>query len=83
MRGWHRVANRGEGATNFNFNVVIAHSPEPLRGAGLTLLLTVETMAIGVVIGLIGCFLQLHGGRLARRVVQGWIEVVRNTPLIV
>ncbi|MBM3523683.1 MAG: amino acid ABC transporter permease [Alphaproteobacteria bacterium] len=68
---------------HFNFNVVVVNLPELLRGAGLTLLLTIETMVLGVVIGLIGCFLQLHAGRWARRTVQAWIEVVRNTPLIV
>lgn len=40
-------------------------------------------MAIGVVVGLIACALQLHGGRWARRAVRAWIEIVRNTPLIV
>lgn len=40
-------------------------------------------MVVGVIVGLIGCALQLQGGRWARRIVRGWIEVVRNTPLIV
>ncbi len=40
-------------------------------------------MILGIIIGLIACALQLHAGRWARRAVQAWIEVVRNTPLIV
>jgi polar amino acid transport system permease protein len=74
---------RGERLTYFNVNVIVTNLPELLRGAGLTLLLTVEAMALGIVFGLVGCALQLHGGRWPRRAVQAWIEVVRNTPLIV
>lgn len=40
-------------------------------------------MILGIVVGLVACALQLHAGRWARRAVQLWIEVVRNTPLIV
>lgn len=54
-----------------------------MRGAGLTLLLAVQTMVVGLAIGLIGCALQLYGGKWARRLVKAWIEVIRNTPLIV
>jgi len=68
---------------NFSFNVVVTNLPELLRGAGLTLVLSVETMILGIVVGLVACALQLHAGRWARRAVQAWIEVVRNTPLIV
>jgi polar amino acid transport system permease protein len=68
---------------SLNFTVVWANQHELLRGAGLTLLLTVEAMALGVAIGLVGCAVQLHAGRWARRAVQAWIEFTRNTPLIV
>jgi polar amino acid transport system permease protein len=54
-----------------------------LSGAGLTLLLSVEAMVLGVIVGLIACALQLHAGRWALRAVKAWIELVRNTPLIV
>ncbi len=74
---------KGEASIIFNFNVVITNLPELLRGAGLTLLLTVETMMLGIIVGIIGCGLQLYGGHWPRRVVHAWIEVVRNTPLIV
>jgi polar amino acid transport system permease protein len=67
----------------FNFGIVITHLPELLRGAGLTLLLTIEAMILGVIVGLVGCALQLQAGRLARLAVQSWIEFTRNTPLIV
>ena len=63
--------------------MIVTNLPELLRGAGLTLLLTVEAMAAGIVLGLVGCALQLYGGSWPRRMVQAWIEVVRNTPLIV
>ena len=76
-------AGRGEGSTYFNVNVIITNLPELVRGAGLTLLLSVEAMMVGIVLGAIGCGLQLYAGRWPRRIVQAWIEVVRNTPLIV
>jgi polar amino acid transport system permease protein len=40
-------------------------------------------MACGLVIGLIGATLQLYAGPWARRLVTAWIELFRNTPLIV
>jgi len=68
---------------NFSVGFVIAHLPELLRGAGLTLLLAMQAMLVGVAVGLVGCGLQLCAGRWARLAVQAWIEFTRNTPLIV
>lgn len=82
---WPQSAAGWEAATSyvFNFDVVYNNLPLLLYGAGLTLLLSVETMVCGLVIGVIGASLQLYGGRWTRRLIKAWIEVFRNTPLIV
>lgn len=74
-----------EAATSyvFNFQVVYVNFPLLLYGAGLTLLLAAKTMVIGLGIGFVGAGLQLYGGRWARIVIKGWIEVFRNTPLLI
>ena len=63
--------------------MVYDHLPLLIYGAGLTLLLSIETMACGLVIGLLGATLQLYAGVWARRLIAAWIELFRNTPLIV
>lgn len=67
----------------FNFDVVYDNFPMLLRGAGLTLLLSVETMVCGLILGMFGAALHLYGGRWPRRLITAWIEIIRNTPLIV
>lgn len=67
----------------FNFTVVWQHIPELLRGAGLTLLLSTQAMVLGLLLGLAGAILQAYGGRVARFLISVWIEVCRNTPLII
>lgn len=49
-----------------------------LNGLGLALL----SLAIGSVIGLIGAFLRVYGGRRIAAVVAAYTEFVRNIPLL-
>jgi polar amino acid transport system permease protein len=76
---------RGEEATTYVFNlqVVYDHWPELMHGAWMTLLLSIKVTFVGLLLGLIGAPLQLYGGRLARGVITVWIELFRNTPLLV
>ncbi len=68
---------------DFNFAPVIASSDQLLRGAAVTLELSVEAMAIGLVIsiGLAGA----KTSKIAplRWAVQAYIELIRNTPFLV
>jgi polar amino acid transport system permease protein len=40
-------------------------------------------MVCGLALGIIGATLQLYGGTWPRRLVKAWIEIFRNTPLLV
>ena len=40
-------------------------------------------MVCGLALGIIGATLQLYGGAWPRRLVKAWIEIFRNTPLLV
>lgn len=57
--------------------------PDLLNGAGLTLLLTLEGLAAGFVLGLTASLLRVYGGRLWRGLAVGYIELFRGTPLLV
>src|SRR5688572_32410929 len=49
----------------------------------LTLLLSAVTMVAGLAIGSVGAAARVYGGPWLRRVVSGYVEAIRNTPLIV
>jgi polar amino acid transport system permease protein len=68
---------------NFNFSVVWDNLPLFYYGTLQTLWLSVKTMVCGLLVGLGGATLQLYGGTWARRLIKAWIELQRNTPLIV
>jgi len=57
--------------------------PDLLNGAGLTLLLTLEGLAAGFVLGLLASLARVYGGRLWRSLAVGYIELFRGTPLLV
>lgn len=67
----------------FQFDVVWKSSGELLRGALLTLRLSGETMLLGLLLGVLGAWAKTSGRRVLRSVVQGYIEVIRNTPFLV
>ena len=53
------------------------------RGAALTLILSLASMALAVVVGAVLAALRRHGSRPLRWLAVGYIEVVRGTPLLV
>jgi polar amino acid transport system permease protein len=57
--------------------------PDLLRGAGVTLLLTVEGLAAGFVLGLAATLARTYGGKFWRGLAVGYIELFRGTPLLV
>lgn len=67
----------------FQFDVIWKSSGELLRGALLTLRLSGETMLLGLLLGVLGAWAKTSRGRVLRGVVQGYIEVIRNTPFLV
>ena len=68
---------------NFRFNALLPYTGEIIRGVGLTLQLSAITMLIGLAIGL-GVALASLSDRPALRIpVRVYVEVIRNTPLLV
>jgi polar amino acid transport system permease protein len=67
----------------FNFRDVWAQTDALLGGVLVTLVLSVATMIIGLGIGIAGAAARLYGPRWLRASVAGYVELIRNTPLIV
>lgn len=57
--------------------------PYLLRGAGMTVVLTVVSMALALVIGLVVALMRLARSRVLRFVSGAYVEVIRGTPLLV
>jgi polar amino acid transport system permease protein len=67
----------------FRFRDVWAHGDLLIEGALLTLQLSAVTMALGLMIGILGALLRAWGPRPLRWLVAAYVEVIRNTPLLV
>ena len=67
----------------FRFRDVWAHQHLLIEGALLTLQLAAVTMALGLLIGVVGAIVRAWGPRPLRWLVGAYVEVIRNTPLIV
>jgi polar amino acid transport system permease protein len=67
----------------FQFRDVFAAWQFLLAGLGTTLYLATVTMLLGLAIGIAGAAARLYGGPVLRSLVATYVEVVRNTPLLV
>jgi polar amino acid transport system permease protein len=68
---------------NFNFRVVWQNLDLLLEGAWLTVRLSTITMALGLGIGIAAALILTSGPRSARWLVRAYVEIIRNTPLLV
>jgi polar amino acid transport system permease protein len=59
------------------------HLDTLFQGALLTIALTVEASAVGLVASLLGAYVLLSGFKPAAALVRGYVEVIRNTPFLV
>jgi len=57
--------------------------PDLMRGAGVTLLLTVQGLCAGFVLGLLATLARTYGSKFWRGLAVGYIELFRGTPLLV
>jgi len=57
--------------------------PYLLEGAGLTIVISATAMLLAVAVGLLVALVSQAGGRLGRALVRGYVEVFRNTPLLI
>ncbi|MDR3368651.1 amino acid ABC transporter permease [Rhodoferax sp.] len=67
----------------FDFGTVLAQWPMLLHGLILTVELTVISAVLGALVGTACAWARLHGGPILKRVVGGYVELVRNTPFII
>lgn len=75
-----------EGGTleyHFQFGVILDNWPALAKGVVLTLWLSVVTMASGMLIGVAGAYVLRFGSRWAVACVRAYVELFRNTPLLV
>jgi polar amino acid transport system permease protein len=67
----------------FNFGGLWPYWPQFLHGIGLTVVLTVVSVALGLVAGGLIAIGRRDGSRAVQRVCAVYIEIVRNTPFLV
>jgi polar amino acid transport system permease protein len=67
----------------FDFSFLAERWPVFLEGAWLTIQLTVVAIALGFVLGTLCAVLRVYGGGVVRRLVGAYVEIIRNTPLLV
>jgi len=56
--------------------------PDLMRGAGITLLLTMEGLFAGFILGLLAALARTYGSKFGRALAVGYIELFRGTPLL-
>ena len=70
-------------AYSFQFRDVFAAHDALEDGLVLTLQLTASTIVAGFLIGLAAASASVYGGKLLKRAAHVYVEVIRNTPLLV
>ena len=67
----------------FDFEFLAERWPDFVAGAWLTIQLTVVSIALGFLLGTVCAMGRAYGGPVLRRVVGFYVELIRNTPLLV
>ncbi|MBN3791143.1 amino acid ABC transporter permease [Burkholderia sp. Ac-20353] len=65
------------------FDLVVHTLPVLVKGAVLTLKFAVASMVLGLVVGLAIAIMRIGSNRLAAGLAQGYVSVMRGTPLLV
>jgi len=68
---------------NLHFGVIWRNWSDLLKGAGVTLWISAIAMAGGFVLGLFGCLLRRSGNPVLRGIGVAYVNLFRNTPLLV
>jgi polar amino acid transport system permease protein len=67
----------------FDFSFLLEKWPTFLTGAWLTVQLTVLSIALGFVVGTLCAVVRVYGPHTLRLLVGFYVELIRNTPLLV
>jgi len=73
----------GPTAYSFEWSAIWRGLPYLLQGAGLTILISAQAMVLAVALGLVLAALTQVRGGVARPLVRAYVEVFRNTPLLI
>jgi polar amino acid transport system permease protein len=65
-----------------NFGWLQGALDELLRGAWLTIALTLQAIVFGTAIGIVGAWAKTSGPKWLRRVFAVYVEIIRNTPFL-
>jgi polar amino acid transport system permease protein len=68
---------------HFDFSFLAEKWPAFLSGAWLTMQLTVLAITLGFAVGTVCALVRVYGGGVLRHLVGFYVEVIRNTPLLV
>lgn len=68
---------------SFQFRDVFAQKDAIINGLMVTLELSAITITLGFVLGTLAAVVLVYGRPWASRMMRGYVEVIRNTPLIV
>lgn len=60
----------------------LRYLPSLARAAGITLVLSCLSMAVAVALGVLIASGRVYGGRLARSLLTGYVELMRGTPIL-
>ncbi|MBI3152251.1 MAG: amino acid ABC transporter permease [Chloroflexi bacterium] len=64
------------------FEFFVRFLPDMLKGASITILLTVEGLSAGFVLGLLASLARVYGNKFIRGLAVSYIELFRGTPLL-
>ncbi len=67
----------------FDFSFLAERWPDFVSGAWLTVQLTLLSIAFGFAVGTVCALIRVYGSPLLRRPVGFYVELIRNTPLLV
>ena len=67
----------------FDFTFLLEKWPIVLNGVWLTIQLTIMSIALGFILGCICALVRVYGGRTVRTIVGTYVELIRNTPLLI
>lgn len=66
-----------------DFSFLAERWPDFVAGAWLTVQLTVVSIALGLAVGTVCALVRVYGTALPRRLVGLYVELIRNTPLLI
>ena len=68
---------------HLNFKFLGQYFPALLQGASLTLLLTISSMILGFLLGVVVALVRSSHNGILRFIGSLWVEILRNTPFLV